>query len=87
MLQSTDPERLSSKEGSREDASFSMERGNRIDIACESGAIEDGNKSSDGQRTEAECTERENWNLKAIRGQGRNLIQWKLPGIYQGVVL
>ena len=58
MLQSMDPERLSNKEGSRDDAPFSVERGSRIDIAGGLRAVEDGNRRDGGERRETECTER-----------------------------
>ena len=28
-------------------------------------------------------TGRDDWNWVAFQGQGRNLLQWELPGIYQ----
>ena len=33
---------------------------------------------------EEEGTGRVNWNGEAFQGQGRNLVQWKFLGIYNG---
>ena len=54
MLQSTDPERLSNKEGLRGDAKISQGRGNRINFEGGLGACEVGNRRNKMEGREEE---------------------------------
>ena len=66
MLQSTDPEKLSNKERSIENAWISLERGNRIDFVGRLEACGDGNRHVSGRDGERKNTGRNGWNLGAF---------------------
>ena len=42
-----------------------------------------GNMRDQMRRVEGANTERNNWNLGSFLELARNLVQWKLPGIYE----